>query len=76
MTALDERAGQLIAEFQIAVLIILIPVAAWLAILLFTLTMCRLAARSDSSYAVGSSEPTATGHPVKRETAPPDTPAE
>lgn len=50
-------------------LLILIP-AAWLAVTFFALTMCRLAARSDDSRAVGLAEWIATSHLSEHQDAP------
>ncbi len=56
-------------------LFVIIP-AAWLAVVLFVLAMCRLAARSDASRADAPSERNATGQPAEHEAVPVDTPAE
>jgi len=57
------------------VLFILIPTA-WLAVLIFALTMCRLAAVSDDSHAVELAERIATSHLVEHQVVPADSPAE
>jgi hypothetical protein len=56
------------------VLFILIP-AAWLAVAVFALTMCRLAARSDDSRANGLAEWIATSYLAEHEDVPADSSA-
>ncbi len=51
------------------VIVILVP-AAWLAALLFGLTMCRLAALSDDSQAIAVAEWIATNHLPGRQDGP------
>lgn len=56
-------------------LLIIIPTA-WLAVVLFALTMCRLAARSDDSRAVALAERVATSYPSERRSVPEEAPPE
>lgn len=57
-------------------MLLILILSVWLAVVLFTLTMFRLAARSDDSRAVALAERVATGHPSEREGGPEGTPAE
>jgi hypothetical protein len=57
------------------VLFVLIP-AAWLAVLFFALTLCRLAALSDASCAAALAERIATGDPAEQEAVPADAASE
>ena len=56
-------------------LLILIPTV-WLAVVLFVLAMCRVAARSDDSHAVALTEWIATSNLAEHEAAPADSPDE
>lgn len=56
-------------------LFILVPIA-WLAVVIFALTMCRLAARSDDSHAVALAERIAASYLVEHKGAPAEGSAE
>ena len=56
-------------------LFLLIPTA-WLAVVFFALTMCRLAALSDDSHAVALAEWIATSYPIDQKAVPADSTAE
>jgi hypothetical protein len=50
--------------------------SAWAAVLLFALTMCRLAARSDDSHSLALAERSATRYFAEHEDQPAGAPAE
>ena len=57
-------------------MLLILIASVWLAVVLFALTMCRLAARSDDSRAVALAERVAGTYPSDRRVAPGETPTE